>query len=137
MLIHEGDITFIDPASDPNTAPEERLRPRSPLIDLAAVLWSLSVAARLAADKRSATMPPPHDRLFGWARNWAAWMGASYVASYRAHAGTSVPEDSSAFMDELTLRIFAVGFRDIEACAGRGPARVALALATAIDVFEE
>ncbi|MEO8483574.1 MAG: maltose alpha-D-glucosyltransferase [Acidobacteriota bacterium] len=137
MLIHEGEITFIDPASDPNIPPAERLRPCSPLVDLASVLWSISVAARLAAEKRSATMPPPHDRLFGWARTWAAWMGSSFLSSYRSHAGTLVPDDSSALLHELTLRVLATGFRDVEACAGRGAARVALSLATALDVFDE
>ncbi len=137
MLIYEGEITFIDPASEPDTPPEERLRPRSPIVDLASVIWSISVAARLAAETRAATMPPPHDRLYGWARNWAAWMGSSFVAAYRAHAGTLVSGDAAAVQHELTLQVFATGFHDIEACAGRGPARVALALATALDVLDE
>jgi len=137
MLIHEGEITFIDPASDPNMSPAERLRPQSPIADLASLLWSLSVAARLGAETRSATMPPPHDRLFGWSRNWAAWMGSSFLSAYRSHAESLVPADSSAFLNELTLQLFVTGFRDLEACAGRGPARVALALGTALDVFDE
>jgi maltose alpha-D-glucosyltransferase/alpha-amylase len=137
ILIYESEIAFIDPASDPNTPPEERLRPRSPVRDLATVLWSLSVAARLAAETRSATMPPPHDRLFGWARYWAAWMGATFLASYRARAGTLVATNTDVFRHELTLHLLATGFRDIDACAGHGPARVALALATGLDVFDE
>jgi maltose alpha-D-glucosyltransferase/alpha-amylase len=137
LLIYEGEITFIDPASDPNTAPADRLRPRSPVADLASLIWSLSVASRLGAETRSATVPAPHDRLFAWARHWAAGMGANLLSAYRSHADTLVPADNVVFQSELMLHLYATGFQDIDACAGRGPARVALALATALDVFTE
>ncbi|MCL2450621.1 MAG: hypothetical protein FWD17_16865, partial [Polyangiaceae bacterium] len=82
VLYTGGDFVFTDFGGPRDRSLEERRRKRSPLRDLASMVWSFeSAALKLLLD-------PTHVRegdvaiARPWAFHWASWVSASFLATY-------------------------------------------------------
>ncbi len=99
------DFVIIDFEGEPGRPLSQRRFKRSPLRDVAGMLESLRYAA--AAELRSGRRRPEDiARLEPWARAWASWMSAAFLAGYLERAtGTRLVPRSDADL-ELLLEFF-------------------------------
>jgi maltose alpha-D-glucosyltransferase/alpha-amylase len=130
VLLHEGNLTFINLADDGTQPPERRLRLRSPFEDVARVLRSLDLAARASLTGRVAIAPHQADRLEGWMKWWAAQSAASFLSAYRG-ATVDAPwtlAPAAAVVTLLRLFMLEETFEEIRNRAAGNPAWLAVVL---------
>lgn len=141
VLVYEGEVTFIDAASDPAVAPDERLRARSLFVDLGRMLWSCSLAARTALDARLAAAAPPHDRPIGWTRRWVGWIGASFLEGYTAAAdgerAAALAGDRETLEETLWRHWLLAALGDVTRCAAQSPAALVVVLEALLDALAD
>jgi maltose alpha-D-glucosyltransferase/alpha-amylase len=95
VLYTGGDFIFTDIGAARSGSLEDRRRKRSPLRDLASMVWSFDAAAlKLLLDPtrvRDGDIPVARP----WAFHWASWISASFLGAYLDAAGgaTFAPRD--------------------------------------------
>jgi maltose alpha-D-glucosyltransferase/alpha-amylase len=97
VLRVEEDFVVPDFEGDPARTYAERRTKQSPLVDVAAMLRSISYAAYTGLRASTVHAPDRVDILEPWARAWEHWASEAFVASYRAaiaETGLMPPSDA-------------------------------------------
>jgi maltose alpha-D-glucosyltransferase/alpha-amylase len=98
VLRAEEDFVVPDFEGDPARTYAERRSKQSPLVDVAAMLRSISYAAYTGLRASTVHAPDRFEVLEPWALAWEHWASEAFIASYRATlAGTSLLAASDAW----------------------------------------
>jgi maltose alpha-D-glucosyltransferase/alpha-amylase len=101
VLVTGADLMLVDFEGQPQQRVSERQLKRSPLVDVASMLWSLQSAPVMAlrtAHEGDGDAWPAVQRLAAWAHLWAWWSSTAFVHAYlaTAAAGTFLPVTPAA-----------------------------------------
>jgi maltose alpha-D-glucosyltransferase/alpha-amylase len=116
ILLHQGDVLFLDFEGDPDRPAEWRTRRHSPLRDLATLTHSIHYAAHAGLRRHVATRPHDEARLAPWADFWHRWISAVVLETYQAGvAGTPLADrDPAARAAGLDLLLVDQALQDLE-----------------------
>nr|MBA3949917.1 alpha-amylase [Acidobacteriota bacterium] len=116
VLWADGNCVFLDFEGEPTRPLAERREKQSPLKDVAGMMRSFSYAAHAALYAWSRPRPDDFDRLEPWARVWAHWASAAFLAAWKDAVGTAgfVPKDPAAFDRLLRAFLLEKAFYEIQ-----------------------
>ncbi len=112
VLYTGKDFVITDLEDDQSEPPGERRIKRSPLRDVAGMLWSFhsaGYAALLGLVPNASVRPEDFDRLEPWTEFWVAWAGATFLQAYlqTARGASFVPAetgDTAVLLDAFLLQ---------------------------------
>ena len=101
VLVTGANLLLVDFEGQPQQRVSERQLKRSPLVDVASMLWSLQSAPAMAlrtAREGAGDAWPEGPHLAAWAHLWAWWSGTAFVHAYlaTAAAGAFLPATPAA-----------------------------------------
>jgi maltose alpha-D-glucosyltransferase/alpha-amylase len=138
LLVVENDVVFTGFEGEPDCPLAERRAKQCPLVDLAALLWSLDAAVRDALASLSRDHPAERQRLAEPLARWRAAMVARLLASYDVAAAASpcYPGPKRA-RDLVGLSLLEKGLREIRDALATGSGRIAPSTEAVLALLDE
>ncbi|MDQ3171857.1 MAG: maltose alpha-D-glucosyltransferase [Acidobacteriota bacterium] len=139
ILWTDGNCVFLDFEGEPARPLADRREKQSPLKDVAGMMRSFSYAAHAALFAWSRSRPDDFARLEPWARVWAHWASAAFLAAWKEAAGNAsfVPKDPATFDRLLRAFLLEKAFYEIQYEINNRPDWVRIPLSGLLSVAED
>jgi maltose alpha-D-glucosyltransferase / alpha-amylase len=136
-----NDLVIFDFEGQPQQLVSERQLKRSPLQDVASMLWSFQYAtymARLSSAEGNASPWQEVKRLEAWARLWYGWSGSAFLHAYLATAATGafLPHTREALLIVLEHFLLAAVVAELSETLNTRPGRAWIPIAGLLQLLE-